>query len=309
MLFIRQSDLWDARIIRLQFHAIAGAFVIIRSRGTDAYNPYVYAMGGDTSFDIRNWASYQGGTVNYSISAINGVLTSSQADRSTKTKLCQGPGACDAIVENPCVGGSIPPRATKNKRKRHLGWRFLLLNTALHYSENHASGFSLPPLNPLCENAPPPWMVRMMAKLAAITTGMTLALAACKPAATAPAHDVPAAMSQTATTLLQSKLLHATSIAVVIAARNSFCIKASWRPAKAGRRTIRRCMKSAQSAKLLLVVTRSSRPDDRSARAPFGASDGWANRQRALCGRHRRRPAANRKTGAPGRRTQWPGRR
>ena len=117
LLFIRQSDLWDARIIRLQFHAIAGAFVIIRSRGTDAYNPYVYAMGGDTSFDIRNWASYQGGTVNYSISAINGVLTSSQADRSTKTKLCQGPGACDAIVENPCVGGSIPPRATKNKKK------------------------------------------------------------------------------------------------------------------------------------------------------------------------------------------------
>ena len=55
----------------------------------------------------------------------------------------------------------------------------------------------------------------MMAKLAAITTGMTLALAASKPAATAPAHDVPAAMSQTATTLLQSKLLHATSIAVV----------------------------------------------------------------------------------------------
>ena len=44
----------------------------------------------------------------------------------------------------------------------------------------------------------------MMAKLAAITTGMTLALAACKPAATAPAHDIPAAMSQTATTLLQS---------------------------------------------------------------------------------------------------------
>ena len=58
-------------------------------------------------------------------------------------------------------------------------------------------------------------MVHMMAKLAAITTGMTLALAACKPAATAPAHDIPAAMSQTATNLLQSKLLHATSIAVV----------------------------------------------------------------------------------------------
>lgn len=40
-------------------------------------------------------------------------------------------------------------------------------------------------------------------------------LAACQPAATAPARDIPAAMSQTATTLLQSKLLHATSIAVV----------------------------------------------------------------------------------------------
>ena len=58
-------------------------------------------------------------------------------------------------------------------------------------------------------------MVRMMAKLAAITTAMTLALAACKPAITAPAHDIPAAMSQTATTLLQSKFLRATSIAVV----------------------------------------------------------------------------------------------
>src|SRR5450830_44159 len=58
-------------------------------------------------------------------------------------------------------------------------------------------------------------MVRMMIKLAAITTTMTLVLAACKPAATAPAHDIPAAMSQAATTLLQSKFLHATSIAVV----------------------------------------------------------------------------------------------
>ena len=62
---------------------------------------------------------------------------------------------------------------------------------------------------------PPPWMVRMMSKLAAIITGMTLVLAACKPAATAPAHDIPAAMRQTATALLQSKFLHATSIAVV----------------------------------------------------------------------------------------------
>lgn len=58
-------------------------------------------------------------------------------------------------------------------------------------------------------------MVRMMTKLAAIMTGMTLVLAACKPAATAPAHDISAAMRQTATTLLQSPLLHATSLAVV----------------------------------------------------------------------------------------------
>ena len=55
----------------------------------------------------------------------------------------------------------------------------------------------------------------MMTKLAAIITVTTLLLAACKPAATAPAHDIPAAMSQTATTLLQSEFLHATSIAVV----------------------------------------------------------------------------------------------
>ncbi|WP_217638515.1 MULTISPECIES: serine hydrolase [unclassified Janthinobacterium] len=55
----------------------------------------------------------------------------------------------------------------------------------------------------------------MMRKFAAIITGLTLALAACKPAATAPAPDIPAAMRQTATTLLQSELLHATSIAVV----------------------------------------------------------------------------------------------
>ncbi|UMR32551.1 beta-lactamase family protein [Massilia sp. MB5] len=55
----------------------------------------------------------------------------------------------------------------------------------------------------------------MMTKLAAIGTIMTLALAACKPVATAPAQDIPAAMGQTATTLLQSKFLHATSIAVV----------------------------------------------------------------------------------------------
>lgn len=35
-------------------------------------------LSGGASFDLRNWASYQGGTVNYNISAINGVLTSSQ---------------------------------------------------------------------------------------------------------------------------------------------------------------------------------------------------------------------------------------
>ena len=55
----------------------------------------------------------------------------------------------------------------------------------------------------------------MMTKLAASITVMTLLLAACKPAATAPAQDIPAAMRQAATTLLQSPLLHATSIAVV----------------------------------------------------------------------------------------------
>ena len=54
-----------------------------------------------------------------------------------------------------------------------------------------------------------------MTKLAAVTIGMTLMLAACKPAATAPAHDIPAAMRETATAVLQSPLLHATSIAVV----------------------------------------------------------------------------------------------
>lgn len=58
-------------------------------------------------------------------------------------------------------------------------------------------------------------MVRMMTKLAVIIIGMTLGLAACKPAATAPAPDIAAAMRQTATTVLQSPLLHATSIAVV----------------------------------------------------------------------------------------------
>ncbi|WP_332848506.1 serine hydrolase domain-containing protein [Massilia sp. S19_KUP03_FR1] len=55
----------------------------------------------------------------------------------------------------------------------------------------------------------------MMTKFAVIITGMTVLLAACKPSPQAPAHDIPAAMSRTATTLLRSKLLHATSIAVV----------------------------------------------------------------------------------------------
>lgn len=67
-----------------------GNFVILRSRGTDAYNSYVYAMGGVSSVETiiipsREAASdpfviarIQGGTVDYSISAINGVLTSSQ---------------------------------------------------------------------------------------------------------------------------------------------------------------------------------------------------------------------------------------
>jgi cyanophycinase len=36
-------------------------------------------LSGNGSFDMRNWASYDGGTVNYSISAVNGVLSSTQA--------------------------------------------------------------------------------------------------------------------------------------------------------------------------------------------------------------------------------------
>ncbi|WP_082219834.1 serine hydrolase [Massilia sp. NR 4-1] len=54
-----------------------------------------------------------------------------------------------------------------------------------------------------------------MSKLAAAVLGTTLVLAACKPAGSAPSSDIPAAMNQAATTLLKSKLLHATSIAVV----------------------------------------------------------------------------------------------
>lgn len=61
----------------------------------------------------------------------------------------------------------------------------------------------------------PPWMVRKMTKLTAIIIGLAPVLAACNPAATATAHDIPAAMGRAATTLLQSKYLHATSIAVV----------------------------------------------------------------------------------------------
>lgn len=54
-----------------------------------------------------------------------------------------------------------------------------------------------------------------MIKLFVAMTGIGLLLAACKPAASTSARDVPAAIEQTATTLLQSTLLHATSIAVV----------------------------------------------------------------------------------------------
>ncbi|UTY56517.1 serine hydrolase [Massilia sp. erpn] len=54
-----------------------------------------------------------------------------------------------------------------------------------------------------------------MSKLAAAVLGTTLVLAACKPTGSAPSSDIPAAMNQAATTLLKSKLLHSTSIAVV----------------------------------------------------------------------------------------------
>ena len=66
----------------------AGSVYFLRSVGLPevckAKTPLTYRniitqrLSGDASFDIRNWASYQGGTVNYSISAINGVLTSTQ---------------------------------------------------------------------------------------------------------------------------------------------------------------------------------------------------------------------------------------
>jgi CubicO group peptidase (beta-lactamase class C family) len=55
----------------------------------------------------------------------------------------------------------------------------------------------------------------MLTKLAVTILVPTLVLASCKPAATAPVHDIPAAMHQAATTLLKSDVLHATSIAVV----------------------------------------------------------------------------------------------
>lgn len=92
---------------------------------------------------------------------------------------------------------------------------FLLRPTDIALSENHTRHIFLSSLNPLRENAPPLWTLHTMTKLAAIISGMILVLAACKPSATAPAHDIPAAMSRTATTLLQSNFLHATSIAVV----------------------------------------------------------------------------------------------
>ncbi len=39
----------------------------------------IQRLSGSGTFDMRNWASYGGGTVDYSISAINGVLYSTQA--------------------------------------------------------------------------------------------------------------------------------------------------------------------------------------------------------------------------------------
>jgi cyanophycinase len=35
-------------------------------------------LSGGASFDLRNWANYDGGTVNYSVSAVKGVLSSTQ---------------------------------------------------------------------------------------------------------------------------------------------------------------------------------------------------------------------------------------
>lgn len=54
-----------------------------------------------------------------------------------------------------------------------------------------------------------------MIRLSVAIAGMGLLLTFCKPAEAAPAPDVPTAMNQAAASLLQSKLLHATSIAVV----------------------------------------------------------------------------------------------
>lgn len=61
---------------------------------------------------------------------------------------------------------------------------------------------------------PIPFM-RLTNKLSVAIAGMMLVLAACKTTGPAPARDIPTAMNQAATTLLQSRLLHATSIAVV----------------------------------------------------------------------------------------------
>jgi cyanophycinase len=38
----------------------------------------VQRLSGTGSFDLINWFGYDGSTVNYSISAINGVLSSTQ---------------------------------------------------------------------------------------------------------------------------------------------------------------------------------------------------------------------------------------
>ncbi|MCP3063642.1 beta-lactamase family protein [Myxococcus sp. K38C18041901] len=54
-----------------------------------------------------------------------------------------------------------------------------------------------------------------MNQLSVAIAGMTLVLAACKTAGSVPARDIPTAMNQAATALLQERLLHSTSIAVV----------------------------------------------------------------------------------------------
>ncbi|NHZ40078.1 beta-lactamase family protein [Massilia sp. CCM 8693] len=74
-----------------------------------------------------------------------------------------------------------------------------------------------------------------MTRPAVIITGLTLVLAACKPAVTAPAQDLPAAMSKSATTLLQSPLLHAASIAVVYRGREFILHQGELETGKANR--------------------------------------------------------------------------